>query len=359
MSTYTDAVPLAIPASSTARDAWSLTACVLLLLFSMTVASALGAVALPLETTGRLIVKGVLQLPVQGEERAQAAIVYLIRFPRVLAAALVGACLALAGVMLQGLFRNPLADAGLIGISSGGALGGVIVISTGLAATSSFALPCATFAGALLTAFAVYVFTTRHGRTPLTTLLLVGIAVNAVLASLSSLILSLADDYEISRQMLFWLMGGLDGRGWSHVQIMLPFALAGVLPALLFSRDLNVLLLGEETATTLGLNVERLKRALLALSALLAGAAVAVSGTIGFVGLIIPHLMRLLVGPNHRVLLPAAAFAGATFLVWCDLLARTLVAAEELRLGVITAFVGAPIFLHLLWRQEQRQRGLS
>lgn len=359
MSTYTDAVPLAIPASSTARDAWSLAACVLLLLFSMTVASALGAVALPLETTGRLIVKGVLHLPVQGEERAQAAIVYLIRFPRVLAAALVGACLALAGVMLQGLFRNPLADAGLIGVSSGGALGGVIVISTGLAATSSFALPCATFAGALLTAFAVYVFTTRHGRTPLTTLLLVGIAVNAVLASLSSLILSLTDDYEISRQMLFWLMGGLDGRGWSHVQIMLPFALAGVLPALLFSRDLNVLLLGEETATTLGLNVERLKRALLALSALLAGAAVAVSGTIGFVGLIIPHLMRLLVGPNHRVLLPAAAFAGATFLVWCDLLARTLVPAEELRLGVITAFVGAPIFLHLLWRQEQRQRGLS
>jgi iron complex transport system permease protein len=178
MSTYTDTVPLALSTSRTAREAWFFAACALLLLFSLTVASALGAVALPLETTGRLLVKGILQLPIEEGERAQAAIVYLIRFPRVLAAALVGACLALSGVMLQGLFRNP-------------------------------------------------------------------------------------------------------------------------------------------------------------------------------------HLMRLLVGPDHRVLLPVAAFAGATFLVWCDLLARTVVPTEELRLGVITAFIGAPIFLSLLWRQEQRQRGLS
>lgn len=340
------------------RGTWLLGIGVLLLLASITLAATLGAVTLPLDTTIRLIGKGVLHLPVTSEERSEAAIVYLIRFPRVLAAALVGACLALSGVIMQGLFRNPLADAGLIGVSSGGALGGVLVISTGLAATSSAALPCATFAGALLTAFAVYFFTTRQGRTPLTTLLLVGIAINAVLASLTSLLLSLAQDYEISRQMLFWLMGGLDGRGWSHVQMMLPFALGGFLPVLFFSRDLNVLLLGEETATTVGLPVERVKRLLLALSALMAGAAVAVSGTIGFVGLIIPHLMRLIVGPNHRFLLPGAALGGAVFLVWCDLLARTLAPAEELRLGVMTAFVGGPLFLHLLARQERRQRGV-
>jgi iron complex transport system permease protein len=326
-------------------------------LFSITVAAAFGAVTLPLDTTARLLAKGMIGLPVVNEERAQAAIVYLIRFPRVLAAALVGASLALSGVVMQGLFRNPLADAGIIGVSRGGALGGVIVISTGMAATSFVALPCATFAGALCTAFAVYFFTTRKGRTPLTTLLLVGIAANSVLASLTSLILSLSSDYEISRQMLFWLMGGLDGRGWTHVQMAVPFVFCGFLPILFLSRDLNVLLLGEETAISLGLNVELMRRILLALSALMAGAAVAVSGTIGFVGLIIPHMMRLLVGPDHRSLLPTTALGGAIFVVWCDLLARTLVPAEELRLGIITAFVGGPFFLYLLLREEKRHWG--
>lgn len=357
MSISVDTLPLTLNSTAVRQGKWSLLICLTLLLFSLTVAASLGSVTLPLETTARLLAKGVLGLPVGSEERAQATIVYLLRFPRVLAAALVGASLALSGVVMQGLFRNPLADAGIIGISSGGALGGVLVISTGVAATSSVALPCATFAGALFTAFAVYFFTTRRGRTPLTTLLLVGIAVNSVLASLTSLILSLSPDYEISRQMLFWLMGGLDGRGWTHVQMVLPFALGGFLPALFLSRDLNVLLLGEETAMSLGLSVELVKCVLLALSALMAGAAVAVSGTISFVGLVTPHMMRLIVGPDHRLLLPAAALGGAIFLMWCDLLARTVVPAEELRLGVITAFVGGPFFLHLLLREEKRQRG--
>ncbi|MCS6927138.1 MAG: iron ABC transporter permease [Candidatus Binatia bacterium] len=357
MSMSVVTLPLLRKSVDVRKGNWSLATCVALFLGSMAVAASLGAVTLPLDTTVRLLVKGIAGLPIDSEERAQAAIVYLIRFPRVLAAAMVGAALALSGVVMQGLFRNPLADAGIIGVSSGGALGGVLIISTGLAATSSVALPCATFAGALCTAFAVYFFSTRRGRTPLTTLLLVGIAVNSVLASLTSLILSLSPDYEISRQMLFWLMGGLDGRGWTHVQMALPFVFCGVLPVLLLSRDLNVLLLGEETAMSLGVNVELVRRILLALSALLAGAAVAVSGTIGFVGLVVPHMMRLLVGPDHRLLIPAAAVGGATFLVWCDLLARTLVATEEIRLGILTACVGGPFFLHLLLREERRQRG--
>lgn len=350
-------LPLALKSTAVHQRRWPLVVCAVLLFCSMTIASALGAVTLPLDTTARLLAKGIIGLPIGGEERAQAAIIYLIRFPRVLAAALVGAALALSGVVMQGLFRNPLADAGIIGVLSGGALGGVIVISMGLAATSFVAIPCATFVGALCTAFAVYFFTTRKGRTPLTTLLLVGIAVNSVLASLTSLILSLSPDYEISRQMHFWLMGGLDGRGWMHVQMVLPFLLVGFLPIQFLSRDLNVLLLGEETAMTLGLNVELVRRLLLALSALLAGAAVAISGTVSFVGLVIPHIMRLIVGPDHRLLLPAAALGGAIFLVWCDLLARTLAPTEELRLGIITAFVGGPFFLHLLLREEKRQQG--
>ncbi|MBI3245839.1 MAG: iron chelate uptake ABC transporter family permease subunit [Deltaproteobacteria bacterium] len=356
MNVSVPTLSLALKSTVVHQRRWPLVVCVVLLFCSMTLASSLGAVTLPLDTTARLLAKGIAGLPIDGEERAQAAIIYLIRFPRVLAAALVGAALALSGVVMQGLFRNPLADAGIIGVLSGGALGGVIVISMGLAATSFIAVPCATFAGALCTAFAVYFFTTRKGRTPLTTLLLVGIAVNSVLASLTSLILSLSPDYEISRQMYFWLMGGLDGRSWMHVQIVLPFLLVGFLPIQFLSRDLNVLLLGEETAMTLGLNVELVRRLLLALSALLAGAAVAVSGTVSFVGLVIPHVMRLIVGPDHRLLLPAAALGGGIFLVWCDLLSRTLAPTEELRLGIITAFVGGPFFLYLLLREEKRQQ---
>lgn len=340
------------------RTSWSLGVCVGLLGVSILIGLALGAVPLPFETTARLLAKSLLGLSIDGQERAQATIVYLIRFPRVLAAALVGASLAMSGVMMQGLFRNPLADAGLIGVSSGGALGGALVISSGLAAGASFVLPLATFGGAVGTAFGVYFFATRRSRTALTHLLLVGIAVNALFGSLTTFVLTMAE-YEVSRQLLFWLMGGLDGRGWPHVQMILPFVLGGFLPAFFLSRDLNILSLGEETASTLGLRVESVKRLLLVLSALLAGAAVAVSGTVGFVGLVIPHGMRLLVGPNHRTLLPAAALAGAIFLVWCDLLARTLVPSEELRLGIITAFVGAPLFLNLLLRQERVQRGMA
>ncbi len=358
MRTSTDTLSVVRKVAVEWRSSWSLVFFVGFLLVSMIIAMALGAVAIPLETTARLLVKGVLQLSIETDERAQATIVYLIRFPRVLAAALVGASLALSGVMMQGLFRNPLAEAGLIGVSSGGAFGGALIISSGLAVASSFILPVATFSGALLTAFGVYFFAARRGRTTLTNLLLVGIAVNALFGALTTFVLSIAQ-YEVSRQLLFWLMGGLDGRSWPHVQMILPFVLGGFLSALFLSRDLNVLVLGEETATTLGLSVEAVKRLLLILSALMAGAAVAVSGTIGFVGLVIPHIMRLLIGPNHRFLLPGAALGGAILLVWCDLLARTLVPNEELRLGVITAFIGAPVFLHLLLRQERLQRGVS
>jgi len=334
---------------------WSLPVWAGLLVVSVTVAVAWGQVSIPLETSARLLWCVLFELPIDAHERAQATIVYLIRLPRVLAAAVVGASLAVAGAAMQGLFRNPLADAGLIGVSSGGALAGALAISCGLATGATFALPLATFTGALTTAFGVYLVATQQGRTALSQLLLVGVAVNTLFGALTTLVLSLAH-YEVSRQLLFWLMGGLDGRSWPHLQMMLPFALAGFLPVLCFARDLNVLTLGEETATTLGMRVETVKRCLLVFSALLAGAAVAVSGTIGFVGLVIPHAMRLLGGPNHRTLLPNAALGGAVFLVWCDLLARTLVVSEELRLGIITACVGAPLFLHLLLRQDRAQR---
>ncbi len=356
MSSSTQSLPLSHASAAVWKKSWLIPLFGLVLFASIAVATALGTVAIPLSTTTRLLAQGLLQLPVEGDERALATIVYLLRLPRVLAAALVGASLALAGTMMQGLFRNPLADAGLIGVSSGGALGGALAISSGFAVGSSFLLPCATFAGALLSAFGVYLFAARQGRTSLANLLLVGIAVNAIWGSLTTLILSLAKDYEISRQIFFWLMGGLDGRGWAHVQMVFPFAAIGFLPAFFLSRDLNILLLGEETALSLGLNVEYAKRILLVFASLLAGAAVAIAGTISFVGLVIPHMMRLILGPNHRLLLPGAALGGAAFLVWCDLFARMVIPSVELQLGVITAVVGAPLFLHLLLRQDKAQR---
>ncbi len=356
VSSSSKSLPLSPESAVVWNKSWLIPVFGVLLVVSIAIATALGAVTIPLHTTTRLLTYGLFQLPIDGDERTLATIVYLIRLPRVLAAALVGASLALAGTMMQGLFRNPLADAGLIGVSSGGALGGALAISSGFAVGSSFLLPCATFAGALISAFGVYLFAARQGGTSLTNLLLVGIAMNAIWGSLTTLVLSLAQDYEISRQIFFWLMGGLDGRGWAHVQMVFPFVVIGFVPAFFLSRDLNVLLLGEETAMSLGINVEYAKRLLLVFASLLAGAAVAIAGTIGFVGLVVPHMMRLILGPNHRLLLPGATLGGAIFLVWCDLFARMVIPSEELQLGVITAVVGAPLFLHLLLRQDKTQR---
>jgi iron complex transport system permease protein len=329
------------------------------LLFSVVVATAVGVVPVPLGETLDILAQGMFHGSLAGEERAAAAIVYLIRFPRVLVAAMVGAALAVSGVLLQGLFRNPLAEAGIIGVSSGGALGAALAIGTGVSAGSALVLPCATFTGALAAAFAVQFMATRAGEAPVATLLLVGVAVNAVLASLTSLVLSLARDYEVSRQMFFWLMGGLDGRSWTHVQMIFPFVAVGFALSLLLSRDLDLMLLGEDAASSLGLSVARVRQAVLALAALMAGAAVAVSGTVGFVGLIVPHIVRLLVGPGHRLLVPTAALGGAIFVVWCDLGARSLLSPHELRLGIVTAVAGGPFFVHLLLREQRRWRGES
>ncbi len=320
---------------------------------SIMLATAVGSVSVPIVTVVRLLTQGIFQLQVSDDERGLATIIYLIRFPRVIAAAVVGGSLALAGAMMQGLFRNPLADAGLIGVSSGGALAGAIAISTGLGATSSFFLPCLTFGGAVASAFAVYFVASLSGRrASLMGLILCGVALNSLFGSLTTLILSLSNDYEISRQIFFWLMGGLDGRGWSHIQMILPFAFSGTVAALFLSRDLNLLLLGDETASSLGVHVERSRRLLLFFASLLAGSAVAIAGTIGFVGLVVPHIMRSIVGTDHSLLVPASALGGAVFLVWCDLLCRVLIPFQEIQLGIVTALLGAPFFLHLLIKKD-------
>lgn len=315
---------------------------------------AIGSSPVPAATVARVLAFHLLpqgSIDITDIPEPQQAIIWLIRTPRVMIAALVGAGLAVAGVQMQGLFRNPLASPDIIGASSGGVLGAVLALATGLGMRSLFYLPVMSFLGALLALFLVYAIATRRGRTPVSTLLLTGVAFNALIGAITSFVISLQwVRWEVAQEILFWMMGGLDSRTWKHVWLSLPCILIGLLAAFVYSRDLDLLLLGEETALAVGADVEKVKRIILTSSALLTGAAVSVSGLIGFVGLVIPHLVRLIIGPRHRSLLPASALTGAAFLILTDILARTVQRPEEIRLGIVTAILGAPFFLYLLLR---------
>ena len=326
---------------------------------SVVIKSLLNSMAIPVGVElSSSAVGGALQLPAPAVRwhspfaysinTTHETIVMRVRLPRILLAALVGFSLAAAGTVMQGFFRNPMADPSIIGVSSGAAAGAVAFLVVPVAIPFGLGLQGAAFAGALLAAFAVYASATEGGRTPVATLLLAGIAIQAFLGSVISY-LQLRSG-EGLRQVVHWLMGHLGNATWDDVAVTVVIVplLFGVLLA--YSRDLNVLLLGEEAAAGLGVEVERTKRILLATSAVITAAAVAVSGVIGFVGLIVPHMVRLVVGPDHRVLLPAAALAGASFLVLTDTVARA--GATEIPVGIVTAALGAPFFLYLLRSRE-------
>jgi iron complex transport system permease protein len=273
-------------------------------------------------------------------------IVGQLRLPRIVLGATVGFALAAAGTVMQGFFRNPMADPSIIGVSSGASVGAVAAIA--FPAVVPVGLRPAAFATALIAAFGVYAVATENGHTPVATLLLAGVAVQTFLGAVTSYLLVMSG--ESLREAMYWLMGNLNAATWAEVELALPPAVLAVAVLLAYARDLNVLLLGEEDARTLGVSVERTRRLLLALASVVTAAAVAVAGVIGFVGLIVPHAMRLLVGPDHRILLPASALAGASFLVVADTAARS--GAAELPVGIVTAAVGAPFFLYLLRDRE-------
>lgn len=282
-------------------------------------------------------------------DNPSALILWELRLPRLLCAIGVGASLALAGMLLQSVFQNPLAAPGIMGISSGSALGAVLALAWGLNLVSLWWLPGLAFVGALLVLALLYGLAYRSRYFSITRLLLTGVALGALFSALVSLLINLAwDDYQVAQAMVFWLMGGLENRLWEHVAIIYSVLIPALGFGFYYQRELDLLLLGEEQAQSLGLDVWRLQRILLLIIALLTAAAVAVSGMIGFVGLIVPHIMRTLYGAGHGRLLPAALLGGAIFLLICDWLAATLIAPVELRLGVITAFFGAPFFLYLL-----------
>jgi iron complex transport system permease protein len=315
-----------------------------LLLLSVWVAVALGPVPLPLPQT-------LAALAGRPAPALVRTIVWDLRLPRVLVAGAVGSGLAVAGCVLQGLFRNPMADPAVLGVSAGAGLGAVVAIYGGLGAVSLWTLPGLAFVGAMLTALCVYGLATRAGRTPVLTLLLAGVAVGSLLSAAIGLVLTLAQEVAV-QAMVHWLMGAFEGETWQHVAVAVPVIAAGSGACLLFARELNILSTGEEAARGVGVPVEWTKRILLGLAALITAAGVAVSGTIGFVGLMVPHILRLLVGPDHRHLLPASALGGAAFLILADLAARLLIRPAELSVGVITSFLGVPFFLYLLRRQR-------
>ncbi len=276
-----------------------------------------------------------------------------VRIPRVLLAGLVGAALACSGTAMQAIFRNSMADPFVIGVSSGAALGAAIAGFLGLGAIAYIGLglpPLFAFITGLLAAFTVYLLGSVKGRVYVDTLLLSGVAVAAFLGALVSFSIYLARQQ--FHQLVFWLLGSLALARWSYVEILLCVVAAGSIIVFLYGRDLDALLLGEETAHNLGANPEPLKKLMLGVSALMAAAAVAFTGVIGFVGLITPHMTRLAVGANHRLLVPAATLSGAIFLIWADTLARTVVAPDELPVGIITALCGGPFFLYLLRRHS-------
>jgi iron complex transport system permease protein len=323
-----------------------------LLLIVMIAGTAVGAVYVPFFDTFKIILKNIGLLNNATFAEGQEPIIFLVRFPRVLVAALAGTALASSGAVMQGMFRNPMADPGLLGISSGSGFGAVMAIKLGLTAASMYFMPLFAFSGALLAIFVIYMLSYQKGKVPVLTLILSGIAVSTFIGALTNIVLTLSYDYQV-KEFLFWSTGGLEGRRWEHVQLVaLPIVISVAL-MFIFSRDLNILMLGEEEARSVGLGAGKIRTILLILVSVATASAVCVSGAISFVGLIVPHIMRLIVGPNYKRLLPASAVGGAIFLVVCDLISRVVAIPYEIGVGIVTALIGAPYFLYLLLRSKK------
>jgi iron complex transport system permease protein len=333
------------------RYAAVLTVLLVLLMTSMTIGVAAGSVAIPASQVWDIVVH---QLgPISTEvtwSPARASIVLDARLPRVTLAAVVGAGLATCGMALQAVVRNPLADPMLLGVSSGASVGAVVMLVTGLG-LGVFVLPLAAFVGALTALIAVYLLARTGGRMTTVRLILAGVAVAEVLSAVASLLIVTSDDPHKAQSAVRWMLGGLGGTTWPTVWLPAVLVAAGTAVLLAVTRSLNLLYTGEETATALGLDVHRFRAGIFVVVALMVGAMVAVSGSIGFVGLIIPHIVRMLIGADHRRALPAAALLGASFLIACDVVARTIATPEELPVGILTALVGGPFFLWLMRRK--------
>ena len=290
-----------------------------------------------------------------GDEIVEATL-WVVRFPRIVMGLAVGAALAIAGAVMQAIFGNPLAEPGVVGVSSGAALGASAAIVFGITALGSWSIALFAFAGGLLATLLVYFVSRANGRTEVVTLLLTGIAINAFAGAGLAFLLFVGNTAS-REQVVFWQLGSLNGSLWSETLVVGVVTVAGLVVALLLARRYDLLSLGERNARHLGINVEALRIGSIVLVALLTGVAVAFCGIIAFVGLVIPHLIRMIIGPAHRHLILASAVGGGALLTFADLLARTLVTGADLPIGMLTSLIGGPFFFFLLWRQRKRSGG--
>ncbi|MFJ7744929.1 FecCD family ABC transporter permease [Peribacillus sp. NPDC097295] len=325
------------------------------LIISMVIGISIGSVSVPVPMLLQIIGTEVLHLPIAVEpDETLTNIVMNIRLPRVLLAGLVGASLAIAGAAFQGLLRNPLADPYTLGISSGASLGAVLTLflNISLPFFGLYTLPTLSVLFSLITIFCVLTFARKMDRSmKVETIILTGIIFSSFLSAFISLMIALTG--EELRQIISWLMGSVSMRGWNYIAIILPFFIVGSLILMMNTHELNAMTFGEERARHLGVNVQRRKMLILVAGSILTGAAVAVSGTIGFVGLVIPHLVRRIWGPDHKHLLPLSMIVGSGFLILADLVARTIIAPSELPIGVITSLIGAPAFAFILLKRRR------
>lgn len=332
---------------------WILVVLVIALIATIILSSTIGTGNISLTLGTKMIIS---EIPIlnnflsQSFSESTKTIFLDFRLPRIIVGILVGSALSVAGVTIQGIFRNPMAEPYTVGVSAGASLGAVTAISYGLGFLGVLTLPLMSFIFSMVSIFIVYNIAKVNGKLPVGILLLAGITMSFFLSSITQFL-----EYTAGEQlhnMVFWIMGGLWNRSWTHVQIVLPPVILGSIGIYYYSRGLNTILLGEESSHQLGIEVEKMKKILIVLASLITAAAVSVSGIIGFVGLIIPHTMRILVGADHRILIPSSALAGGVFLVWADNIARTIITPEELPVGIITAIAGAPFFVYLLKKRK-------
>ena len=325
-----------------------LLACIIIALLALTV----GSVGIPFKTVWQILISHLPFIHLQENWSSTTDMIITgIRLPRILMAGIVGTALGTAGATYQGLFRNPLADPYLIGVAQGAALGAVIGFLLPWTFGGYYLIPIMAFCGAVGAVSVVY-FIARVGKTlPMTTLILAGVAIGSLLMSITAYLTMISADKV--HGILSWLMGNFSSSNWNQLGLITPYIIVGLVVIFIFARPLNVMQLDEEQAQQLGINVERTKLILLGAATLITGAAVCFVGTIGFVGIIVPHIVRLIWGPDHRLLLPLSAISGAILLILADTASRTLMAPSEIPVGVITAFIGAPFFLFLLRRTKK------
>ncbi|MDO3408695.1 iron chelate uptake ABC transporter family permease subunit [Saccharibacillus sp. CPCC 101409] len=334
---------------------------ILLLLLSLVLTLRIGSVPLPAGRIAAILLHelpGLGRLIAQSWDDSAAQIVLRVRLPRIVLAALVGAALAVAGAAFQGVLRNPLADPFTLGVSSGSSLGAAVLIFFGLrtAWIGQWTLPLTAFVTGALTLLAVLALARDRGRLPVHGLILAGVVMQSFLGACVTFLSAMSD--RPVNEILFWTMGSLNLRGWGYSGLLLPYLAVGGVFLWANAGAMNLFALGERRAGQLGLDTERTKTAVLLVATLVAAAAVSVSGVIGFVGLVVPHMIRLVIGPDYRLLVPLSALGGALFLMWADTLARSLVVGTEIPLGVVTAFVGAPFFALLLYRSKKGKGAL-